>query len=91
MWPDRVSNPRPQTNESGALHTALRGRRQNFKNIKNQFAVVGDQNKCCLQIHLCSTLKQITRTSMDSASLCVYPRLCAYSACADQTIIMVAS
>ena len=25
MWPDRVSNPGPLTNESGALPTALRG------------------------------------------------------------------
>ena len=25
MWPDRVSNPRPLTYESGALPTALRG------------------------------------------------------------------
>ena len=25
MWPDRVSNPGPPTNESGALLTALRG------------------------------------------------------------------
>ena len=25
MWPDRVSNPGPQTYESGALPTALRG------------------------------------------------------------------
>ena len=25
MWPDRVSNPEPLTNESGALPTALRG------------------------------------------------------------------
>ena len=25
MWPDRVSNPRPLTYESGALLTALRG------------------------------------------------------------------
>ena len=70
MWPDRVSNPGPQTNESGTLPTALRGRRQNFKNIKSQFAVVGDQNECCLQIHLCSALKQITKTNKDSTSVC---------------------
>ena len=25
MWPDRVSNPGPQTNESGTLPIALRG------------------------------------------------------------------
>ena len=25
MWPDRVSNPRPMTYESGALATVLRG------------------------------------------------------------------
>ena len=33
MWPDRVSNPGPLTNESGAPPTALRGPAFSTKNV----------------------------------------------------------
>ena len=44
MWPDRVSNPGPLTNESGALPTALRGPVSAIEEPLNRFGTVMSNN-----------------------------------------------
>ena len=44
MWPDRVSNPRPLTYESGALPTALRRPASQFEDRFPLMPVLGDMN-----------------------------------------------
>ena len=52
MLPDRVSNPRPLTYESGALPTALRGLAQIYKNDKifNLTVIQENRKECTLRL-----------------------------------------
>ena len=54
MLPDRVSNPRPLTYESGALPTALRGPAVNlFGYLENELKATGNQCSLISEIGYC--------------------------------------
>ena len=43
MWPDRISNPRPQAYESGALPTTLRGPARRKLKLVTVYDVIGKE------------------------------------------------